>query len=197
MSDARSRLSVRRVAQHIAVSDGAAYGVVDGDIHVFGDGGVIYLLTQQPASCGPSVGVDPAALEDLRAWRSSSQHLEVRWLHAGHLPAAASLAAKFAADSAAAGWLVIHAFHGPESSLEPRDRGPWSAARDWAGTLLVVTGADQWPLSHIAWLLSNRILFRGTPARVLLAAASDARWPAIRASLANIQARNSSQRLGG
>lgn len=197
MSDARSRPSVRRVAQHIVVSDGAAYGVVDGDIHVFGDGGVIYLLTQQPASCGPLVGVDPAALEDLRAWRSSSHHLEVRWLRAEQLPVAASLAALFATDSAAAGWLVIHAVHEPESSPEPRDRGAWSAARDRAGTLLVVIGADNWPLSHIAWLLSNRILFRDAPARVLLTAASDARWPAIRASLANIQAGSSSQRLGG
>ena len=75
-----------------------------------------------------------------------------------------------------------------------RSRSPATAA-DRAGTLLVVTGADHWPPSHIAWLLSNRILFQDAPARVLLAAASDERWPAVRASLANMQAGTSSQRL--
>jgi hypothetical protein len=198
VSDVRSTPPTRWVAQHIEVSGGTAYGAVDGDIHVFGDGGVIYLLTQEPAVCSTSADVDPVALGDLQTWRSDCHHLALRWLQARHLPAATDLAATFAADSAAAGWLVVHAVHKPRSSPEPgSDHGPRPTARGEAGTLLVVTGADHWPHSHIAWLFSNRILFQEAPARILLVATSGARWPAIRASIANIRAATSSQHLGG
>jgi hypothetical protein len=196
VSDSPVGPSARRIAQHIEVNGGTAYGVIDGDIHVFGDGGRIYLLTQQAIPCGPSVGVDPAALEDLRAWRSGSQHLAVRWLHAAHQLGAEGLAALFAADSASAGWLVVRAIHEPGSSPQALDhgQGPRQTTQDAAGTLLVVTSVDLWPLSHITWLLSNRMLFHTVPARVLLTGASDAPWPAIRASLARTQATTSSQR---
>jgi hypothetical protein len=184
------------VAQHVEVSAGTAYGVIHGDIHVFGDGGVIYLLARQPASRSAPVDVDSAALEDLRAWRSGRPRLAVRWLHAGHL-AATGLASLLAADSAGAGWLVVHAVHEPVSPQEPLDHEPPKTARDSAGTLLVAVDADHWPPSHIAWLFNNRILFQDTPARILLTGASEACWPGIRGRLANVQATTSLQRLGG
>ena len=188
----------RRVTQRIQVSNGVGYGVIGGDAHVFGAHSVVYLLSEQPADPGPGAEADRdsnAELNDLRAWRSGSPRLAVRWLHASRTRAAADLAAAFVTDSTGAGWQVLHALHDPERLRATRDHPPFFPTADSAGILVLATAVDQWPPSHVAWLLSDRILFQASRARVLLTADSDTRWPAIRASLANAQASTSSQRL--
>ncbi|TDC79714.1 tetratricopeptide repeat protein [Streptomyces hainanensis] len=55
--------------------------------------------------------------------------------------------------------------------------------------MLVVDYADQWPLPHLTWLFSNALLHRpGLPTRLLLLGRSADAWPAVRATLADLQA---------
>jgi hypothetical protein len=190
----------RRVTQRIQVNNGVGYGVIGGDIHVFGEHGIVYLLSAQPSDPGPGAEAYTGAeaeLDDLRVWRSGGSRLAVRWLHASRRQLAADLAATFGTDSAGAGWQVLHVLHDPERFGAAQDHPPFRPTGDCAGILFLAAGVDQWPHSHVTWLLSNRLLSQAIRARVLLTAASDTRWSAIRGSLANFQAATSSQRLTG
>lgn len=188
----------RRVTQRIQINNGVGYGVIGGDMHVFGEHGIVYLLSAQPVGPGPEAypGAE-AELDDLRAWRSGGSRLAVRWLHASRPQLAADLAATFGTDSAGAGWQVLLALHDPERFGAAQDHLPFRPTADSAGILVLAADVDQWPHGHVTWLLSNRLLFQAIRARVLMTAGSDTRWSAIRGSLANLQAATSSQRLTG
>lgn len=190
--------------QHIVAADGFAYGAMHADIHVLGDGSPAYRLDKWPESWPDTLpsGRDPlrtdvpaAALDRLREWRDSGPALSGRWLHGPDDDRRSELAARFAAESAGAGWEVLVASHGsvppPVAAVAPEIRpgGPM-------GVLLIVDRIDRWPLSHATWLFSNALLERaGTPVRMLFPSARLDAWPAMRASLAGCRAAHSAQAL--
>ncbi len=202
------------MTQSVRAENGFAYGVVGADIHVFGDGIPVYLLQRwrpPPAAEDwflrevPSRMLNArfavveftgrtAELAALRRWRDEGPQLAVRWLHAPGGQGKTRLADHFALESADDGWQVVTATHGPGSVIPPPGSQDLGAAAD--GTLLVVDYADRWPLSHLLWLFSNALLHRPeVPTRILLLARGDDIWPAVRASVANLQAGTSTQFL--
>ncbi|WP_442809645.1 lipid II flippase MurJ, partial [Streptomyces sp. SR27] len=203
------------VEQHVTAHSGYAYGVIGADIHVYGDGSPIYLLQnwrRAPATdpewlrelpsrmlnsrfeVVPFTGRD-AELAGLRAWRDEGPRLAVRWMHAPGGQGKTRLAARFADSTQDEGWRVVAATNGPGSVQPPPGSHDLSVeGRD--GVLLVVDYADRWPLTHLTWLFSNALLHRaGVRARVLLLARTADAWPAVRASVSNLQAGTSSMVL--
>jgi tetratricopeptide (TPR) repeat protein len=201
--------------QHVTAHSGYAYGVIGADIHVFGDGSPVYLLQnwrRAPAAdpewlrelpsrmlnarfeVVPFTGRD-AELAALRAWRDQGPRLAVRWMYAPGGQGKTRLAARFADATQDEGWRVVAATHGPGSvQPPPGSQDLTTEGRD--GVLLVVDYADRWPLTHLTWLFSNALLHRpGVRARVLLLARTADAWPAVRASLANLQAGTSGMAL--
>lgn len=201
--------------QHVTAHSGYAYGVIGADIHVFGDGSPVYLLQnwrRAPAAdpewlrelpsrmlnarfeVVPFTGRD-AELAALCAWRDQGPRLAVRWMYAPGGQGKTRLAARFADATQDEGWRVAAATHGPGSvQPPPGSQDLTTEGRD--GVLLVVDYADRWPLTHLTWLFSNALLHRpGVRARVLLLARTADAWPAVRASLANLQAGTSGMAL--
>ncbi|MER6096795.1 tetratricopeptide repeat protein [Streptomyces sp. NPDC001728] len=203
------------VEQHVTAHSGYAYGVIGADIHVYGDGSPVYLLQnwrRAPAAdpewlrelpsrmlnsrfeVVPFTGRD-AELAGLRAWRDEGPRLAVRWMHAPGGQGKTRLAARFADATQDENWRVVAATNGPGSVQPPPGSQDLSVeGRD--GVLLVVDYADRWPLTHLTWLFSNALLHRaGVRARVLLLARTADAWPAVRASVSNLQAGTSSMLL--
>ncbi|RSO22789.1 hypothetical protein DMH15_32800 [Streptomyces sp. WAC 06725] len=200
------------------MESGFGYGVVGADLHVFSDRGPVYLLGEH-RSAAPAPDhtwlldqpsrmlnarhrlVDFTGREqeraELAAWRDGAgPRLSATWLHGPGGHGKSRLADEFAAESAAAGWKVITATHGPGAVL---DAGPEGGADlrpgGSRGLLLVVDYADRWPVSHLTWLFSNR-LFAGTlPTRLLLLARSATAWPAVRSALEDAMADTRDQEL--
>ncbi|MFI9583842.1 hypothetical protein ACIHCQ_18785 [Streptomyces sp. NPDC052236] len=190
--------------QVVRVDSGFGYGVVGADLHVFPDRGPVYLLsshrsaparqdtewlTSQPSRLLNArfqvvdfTGRDKEQAE-LAAWRDGGgPRAAAMWLHGPGGQGKTRLSAQFATDSAAAGWKVVTATHGSgaiQAHLGSQDLRLDGAA----GLLLVVDYADRWPLSHLTWLFSNKLLDRGLPTRLLLLARSVVPWPAVRAAL--------------
>ncbi|MDQ1047454.1 tetratricopeptide repeat protein [Streptomyces sp. V4I2] len=201
--------------QLVRAEGGFAYGVIGADIHVFGDGLPVYVLENwrgRPESSAewllelpsrmlsarheivPFTGREQD-LAELHRWRVSDRRLAARWLRAPGGQGKTRLAARFAEESIARGWKVVHAVHGPGSVLPPP--GSQDLRIDGAdGLLLIVDYADHWPLPHLTWLFSNALLHRPElPTRVLMLARSADMWPAVRAALADLQTATSSQTL--
>ncbi|MFD0156613.1 hypothetical protein ACWGN8_15010 [Streptomyces sp. NPDC055768] len=206
-------------SQHVSAEGGFAYAVVDGDIHVYVDGLPAYVLENWRPS--PEAGAEwlrelpsrmlsarheivpftgrAEELADLRAWRDSARRLAVRWLQGPGGQGKSRLAAAFAREAVADGWKVVRAIHGPGSVLAPptADEGVDLRTGGAPGLLLVIDYADHWPLPHLTWLLSNRLLHRrALPTRVLMIARSSDLWPAVQAALNDVQAATSVQMLG-
>ncbi|WP_281154721.1 tetratricopeptide repeat protein [Streptomyces sp. HYC2] len=201
--------------QVVRAEGGFAYGVIGADIHVFGDGMPLYLLEnlhpvpetdsqwlrEQPSRMLNSrfavVGFTSRAdeLAQLHQWRETGPRLAARWLHGPGGQGKSRLAAQFAAESAAAGWKVVTATHGPGSVIPPP--GSQNMRLDnTAGLLMIVDYADRWPQTHLTWLLSNALLHQSAVrTRVLLLARTADLWPALRATLTNQQAGISTQFL--
>ncbi|MFY1614744.1 tetratricopeptide repeat protein [Micromonospora sp. WMMD736] len=201
--------------QRVSATAGFAYGVIGADLHVFGDGSPVYLLQRWRPPPNPDSTwlralpsrmlnarlqvVDftgrHAEIEQLRRWRDDESPIAVRWLHGAGGQGKSRLADHLAADSVALGWRCVIARHAAAAVL------PLPGSEDLrldgtAGVLLVVDYADQWPLSHLTWLLSNALLHQvGVVARVLLLARSADSWPSVRATLANSPTAVSSQYL--
>lgn len=201
--------------QTVHAVSGFAYGCIGADIHVFGDGVPLYVLQQWRPEGRPDPSwlldlpsrmlnsrfavVDFSGrdkeLADLRRWRDHGPRLSVQWLHAPGGQGKSRLASQFAKESEAAGWTVAAAARGPGVAHSPP--GSQDLRTDTsAGVLLVVDYADRWPVAHLTWLLSNVLLHRATDhARVLLLARSRDPWPAVRASIADLQADASTRAL--
>ncbi|MEU6633336.1 tetratricopeptide repeat protein [Streptomyces parvus] len=205
--------------QHVSAEGGFAYAVVEGDIHVYVDGLPVYVLE----NWRPVPEVDPqwlrelpsrmlsarheivpftgrhGELADLLVWRDSARRLAVRWLQGPGGQGKSRLAAAFAREALADGWKVVRAVHGPGNVLAPpiADESVDLRTDGASGLLLVVDYADHWPLPHLTWLLSNRLLHRpAVPTRVLMLARSCDMWPAVQATLNDVQAATSTQFLG-
>ncbi|MFJ6793860.1 tetratricopeptide repeat protein [Streptomyces sp. NPDC091268] len=201
--------------QVVRAEGGFAYGVIGADIHVFGDGRPVYVLRrwEGPPAADPDWLLElPSRMlsarhevvpftgrEDdvtaLRTWRDTPRRLAARWLHGPGGQGKSRLAAQLGAESRAEGWLVVVAVHGSGTVLPP----PGSQdlrAEDAVGVLVIVDYADHWPLPDLAWLCSNALLHRpGLPARLLLLARDATGWPAVRATLADVEAATSRQVL--
>ncbi|AWZ08638.1 MULTISPECIES: ATP-binding protein [unclassified Streptomyces] len=202
--------------QHVTAEGGFAYGVVGADLHVYADGLPSYVLEEwlpPPESDPEWLRELPSRLlsarheivpftgradelAELRAWRGATgRRLAVRWLHGPGGQGKSRLAAAFARDSVAEGWKVVRTVHAPGNVL-PGGAGGDLRAVGAAGVLLVVDYADHWPLPHLTWLLSNRLLHRlDRPTRVLLVARGTDQWPAVQAALHDSQAATSVQAL--
>ncbi|WP_043473858.1 ATP-binding protein [Kitasatospora sp. MBT66] len=196
------------VHQQVRAVAGFAYGAVGADIHVFGDGTPVYLLYARDTHgaadslrrdsawlrAQPSRMLDArseiveftgreAELSRLRVWRDQPARTAVRWLHGPGGAGKSRLAARFAAECADSGWLVVDAVHGTDT--HPPAEGSQDLRTDQrAGVLILVDYADRWPDVHLAWLFHNGLLRGELPARVLLIARSVRPWPALRAQLA-------------
>ncbi|MGK4585926.1 tetratricopeptide repeat protein [Kitasatospora sp. HPMI-4] len=203
------------VHQEVRAESGFAYGVIGGDINVFGDGPPLYVLE----TWRPAPQADPGYLRQLpsrmlnarfavvpftgraeelaglRTWRDEGPRLAVRWLHAPGGQGKSRLSAEFAHASLADGWKVVTATHGPGTVLPPpgsQDLRLTGAT----GLLLIVDYADRWPPSHLTALFSNALLHQtAVRTRVLLLGRSADLWPAVRGALANHQAATSTQLL--
>ncbi|MGP8297762.1 tetratricopeptide repeat protein [Streptomyces inhibens] len=195
--------------QRIRVDNGFGYGVIGADLHVFADRGPVYLLAEHRP---PPVELDRAWLTtqpsrllnaryqivdftgrtreraELADWRDGGgPRVSAMWLHGTGGQGKSRLAAEFAADSTAAGWKVVTATHGPGAVL------PQPGSQDLrligaTGVLLIVDYADRWPVSHLTWLFSNKLLDGTVPTRLLLLARSTTQWPAVRAALEDLTA---------
>jgi tetratricopeptide (TPR) repeat protein len=194
--------------QNVFAVNGFAYGVIGADIHVFGDGLPLYILANwqaEPETSREWLREQPSRMLDarfavvdftgrdqdlagLRYWVGNGPRLAVRWLHGPAGQGKTRLAAKFAAETAAAGWKVVTATQGPGAVFPPQGSQDLSLG-DTTGLLMIVDYADRWPLTHLTWLFSNAMLHQvGLPTRVLLIARSADGWPAVQAALANHQA---------
>ena len=206
---------VPQVTQNVSAVNGFAYGVIGADVHVFDNGLPLYLLAnwqQEPAARSDWLLELPSRmlnarravvpftgradeLESLREWRDNGPRLAVRWLHGPGGQGKTRIAAQLAAESAAAGWKVAVAFHGPDAER------PGAGSQDLrlegaAGLLMVVDYADRWLLTNLSWLLRNALLHQtGVVTRVLMIARNTDAWPRVRGILDAYQAGTSSQPL--
>ncbi|MFC9294262.1 tetratricopeptide repeat protein [Streptomyces sp. NPDC057011] len=195
------------VHQEVRAVAGFAYGAVGADIHVFGDGTPVYLLYARDTHgaadtlrrdsawlrAQPSRMLDTrseiveftgreAELARLREWREQPDRSAVRWLHGPGGAGKSRLAARFAAECADAGWLVVDAVHGTDTH-PPAEGSQDLRTGNRAGVLLLVDYADRWPDAHLRWLFHNGLLGGELPARILLIARTVRPWPALRAQL--------------
>jgi hypothetical protein len=114
------------------------------------------------------------------------------WLHGPGGQGKTRLATQFAAESAAAGWKVIAAFHGPDAD-RPEPGSQDLRSEGAAGLLVIVDYADRWLLTNLTWLFKNTLLHQtGVATRILMLARTADAWPRIRGILDVYQAGTSS-----
>ncbi|MER7767013.1 tetratricopeptide repeat protein [Kitasatospora sp. NPDC096140] len=111
-----------------------------------------------------------AELRDLTAWRDSGTRRAALWLHAAGGQGKTRLADEIAARTRRLGWKVLSA---EQTIGRIDDTAP--ASQDLRiggarGLLVLVDYADRWPLTHLTWLFSNKVLRQDVPVRVLLLA---------------------------
>jgi hypothetical protein len=203
--------------QKIGVESGVAYGVIGADLHVWGDGVLLYLLENWHDVPGADRDwlselpgrllkardeVDGLAgraseLSQLHQWRRSNARLAVRWLYGPAGAGKTRLAAKFATESTADNWKVVVATLWPSKVLpvlDSQDVGLGTAD----GVLLIIDNADHWPKSSLARLLSNKLFRRpdgGKRTRILMIGRTLDDWPEVRYKLISGQPAISSQGL--
>ncbi|MFF8268132.1 tetratricopeptide repeat protein [Streptomyces sp. NPDC016562] len=198
-----------RTVQNVYAFGGFAYGAINADVHVHGDGHPVYLLEEHrpPAGIpGPAWVNQPSrllnarsavvpftgreaelrALEDWRDDDGDDPVLSVRWLFGPGGRGKSRLADHFAAASTARGWKTVVARHGSSVSWEAQGSHD-ARPGDRTGLLVLVDYADRWPLHDLTWLFANSLfpnsLRRGVPVRVLLLARTVEPWPAVQSML--------------
>lgn len=199
--------------QIFRIENGIGIAVMGADLHVYGDGVPLFLLSEWHGApeTDPALLAEPPSrmlnarfevvgftgreseLGQLRDWRMSRPRLAVRWLRGPGGAGKSRLAAQISAAAVADGWKVVTAVHGPGafiSSAASQDLRAESAN----GLLLVVDYAERWPYTHLMTLLSNRLLFHSqVRTRVLLIARTAEMWPAVAAELTDQQIPTSAQ----
>jgi tetratricopeptide (TPR) repeat protein len=128
------------VVQNVMATGGFAYGVIGGDLHIFGEGKPAYVLENwkppgPPAS--PTWLVDMPSrmlnahygivrftgrereLASLRQWLDSAHRLAARWLHGAGGQGKTRLASQVAGWAQDHGWKVIAATHAATTVIEP------------------------------------------------------------------------------
>ncbi|MEW1735853.1 tetratricopeptide repeat protein [Nocardia beijingensis] len=196
-----------RITQNVTAVAGYAYGTIGADIHVFGDGSPVYVLTNfrqndvPPNSWLrelPSRMLDArfavvgftgreADLSNLRNWCQNGSRLSARWLHAPGGHGKTRLAHQFCTEITARGWKVAVATPG-SGAVRPEPGSQNFELDGYKGVLLLVEYADRWPLSDLTWLFSNSLFYKGVPTRFLLLARSRRSWSAVRSTLVELMA---------
>ncbi|MER7707108.1 tetratricopeptide repeat protein [Kitasatospora sp. NPDC097605] len=202
--------------QNVIAVNGFAFGAIGADIHVHGASGLpLYLLGawQRAADTDqdwlrklPSRMLNARRavvpftgrgeeLDELRQWRDGGGRLGVRWLYGPGGQGKSRLAARFADESAEAGWTVAVAYHGPDA--DPIEPGSQDLRPDGtAGLLLIVDYAERWLTTSLTWLLKNALLHRtGVTTRVLMLGRTMNELPQLRGILDTYQADVSVQPL--
>jgi hypothetical protein len=119
-------------------------------------------------------GFRNAELTALASWRDDAQvGLAARLLHGPGGQGKTRLAARFAADSAAAGWAAARARHYTDRGSTGVLLGPVGDSR---GLLLVVDYAERCPADDLLDLLSGPLMRQEVPTRVLLLARPVGWW---------------------
>jgi hypothetical protein len=125
----------------------------------------------------------------LAGWRDGPAGVVVRLVHASGGQGKTRLAAKFAAASAAEGWLVWQARHRPAAATPSATDGQRETAAAGRGVLLVVDYAERWPAGHLVQVLGDGALRGHGPVRVLLLARpAGLWWTALRHELDKVDA---------
>jgi tetratricopeptide (TPR) repeat protein len=197
-----------QIVQNVYAFGGFAYGTINADIHVHGDGRPVYLLEEPKPASGhahpawieqpsrllnarnavvPFTGRE-AELRDLDSWRGdgSGADLAVRLLHGPAGRGKTRLADHFAGVSARQGWKTLVVRHGGVAI--PESQGSHDAgAEECRGLLILVDYADRWPLQHLTWLFANSLFASArvwqVPVRVLLLARTTDAWPVLESVL--------------
>jgi tetratricopeptide (TPR) repeat protein len=112
-------------------------------------------------------------LAELAAWRDRIEGLAARLLYGPGGQGKTRLAARFAADSAAAGWAVARVRHASDRAAA--SAAPVDLVGQVQGLLLVVDYAERWRIDDLLDLFSHTLLHQGVPTKVLLLA-RPARW---------------------
>ncbi len=125
----------------------------------------------------------------LAGWRDGPAGVVVRLVHASGGQGKTRLAAKFAAASAAEGWLVWQARHRPAAATPSATDGQRETAAAGRGVLLVVDYAERWPPGHLVQVLGDGALRGHGPVRVLLLGRpAGLWWTALRHELDKVDA---------
>lgn len=191
------------VHQEVRAESGHAYGVIGGDLHVVA-GRPVYLLRNyvlaRPAMVGSRPPAQPsyllnarsavvgftgrqAEVRDLLDWRDGPHGLAARWMLAPGGQGKTRLADHLAEDAVRAGWKVIVADQMTATVDAEHPVSQDLRIGTAAGLLMVVDYADRWPLAHLTWLFSNKVLNQNVPVRVLMLARTVNLWPALRHAL--------------
>jgi tetratricopeptide (TPR) repeat protein len=120
-----------------------------------------------------------AELDRLAGWRDDRAEVSVRLVHGPGGQGKTRLAARFAHESAAAGWTVAAATHGSDPSAQVAARragGPAQLQVAGQGLLLVVDYAERWPTQDLLRLVADHLGAGGGRVRVLLAARPAGSW---------------------
>jgi hypothetical protein len=152
-------------AQQVVAAEGptaAAYRVVGADVHMFGDGTPLYLLSAHRHVIPPDIrwqraqssrmldaraevvdftGRDSELL-DLASWRNTGSRFKVRWLHGDRGQRKTRLANQLAADSQPQGKAVDTAHRTDAQPPAEHNQGPRLDRH--AGVLLLVDDPDRW-----------------------------------------------------
>jgi tetratricopeptide (TPR) repeat protein len=176
-----------------AEAGSSVFAVLHGDIHIR-NGNPVYQVEKFPLSAEPvpldrardqpsrllaaDAQVVPfsgraAELAQLAAWRDASEPgVSVMLMHAPGGQGKTRLAARFAADSAAAGWTAWAAHHLSDPTgqhvVVPGDPG--------RALVLIIDYADRWPVDDLLLLLDNALLRRPERTRVLLVSRPAGTW---------------------
>ena len=127
----------------------------------------------------PFVGLD-RELSALSQWRDRPGRLAVMLVHAAGGAGKTRLAARFAEESASAGWAVAQARHFTDPRPAPSPGPPPAPSRTAVGRphglLVVVDYAERWPRLDLERLLQDRMMQQDVPTRLLLLARPAGYW---------------------
>jgi tetratricopeptide (TPR) repeat protein len=129
-------------------------------------------------------GFRDTELAELAAWRDRIEWLAARLAYGPGGQGKTRLAARFATDSAAAGWTVARARHCSDRATVAAV--PVDQVGQAQGLLVVVDYAERWPAGDLLDLFAHPLLRQGVPTKVLLLARPAGWWRALRHRLGQL-----------
>ncbi|MGZ3146032.1 tetratricopeptide repeat protein [Lentzea chajnantorensis] len=113
-------------------------------------------------------------LARLDEWRRGEGRISAMLVHGPGGQGKTRLATEFAAESMWAGYSVLVAHHGGDSSEAFAEQ--LTVTEPNTGILVIVDYAERWPRADLLALFEDRLIHHAGPTRVLLLARSGARW---------------------